>query len=184
MSLNEIVPLVALFSIFAGLSITLFRILDNKQDKLDTDTASAYEYLKKHTLDPILEEIFGSKRGKYKPKEFFNTPEVTQKLSQYRKHIFTFNKVNGMKETIIMMLDLSLRTSVCLAVVIMAYIATSEWLADFAYSIFDVNMTHVAALYFGIGATLVILLIFFLKKFICINGSFRKEIKELKEGLL
>ncbi len=59
---------------------------DNKQDKLDADTASAYDHLRKYTLDPILGEIIGSKRGKYKPHEFFNTHKVIGKLpEQYTK---------------------------------------------------------------------------------------------------
>ncbi len=183
MLLNEIIPLLALFSIFAGLAITLFRIRDSKQDKLDAYTASAYEYLKQHTLDPILEEIFGSKRGKYKPREFFNTPEVIQKLSQYRKHIFKFNKVSEMGVSIIMMLELSLLTSSCLAAVIMAYIATNELFINSAYNTFGVSILHMAVLCSGICATLGVFLIFFLKKFVCINDSFREQIAELKDGL-
>ncbi len=85
MILDETIFLLALLPIFGGFAIGLFKMLDSKQDKLDEDAACAYEHLRKHILDPILVEIFSSKKGKYKPQEFFNTPEVIIKLSEYKK---------------------------------------------------------------------------------------------------
>ena len=183
MILNETIFLLALLSAFTGFAIVLFKMLDSKQDKLDADAASAYEYLRKYTLDPILEEIIGSKRGKYKPKEFFNTPEVVEKLSEYRRHLFKFNKVSGMKGSIILILKLSLKTSIGIVLVIITFIAINELFVNSAYNTFGISMLHAVILNSVVLVILCIFLAIFVRKFICINTSFKEQITELKEGL-
>ncbi len=132
----------ALLPIFAGAAIVLFKMVDSKQDKLDTDVASTYEHVRKYTLDPILGEILGGKRGKYKPNEFFNTPEVVMKLSEYRTKLFQFNKVNEMKGSILLMLDLSLKITVSIVLVIITFITINEIFINSIYNTFGISRPY------------------------------------------
>jgi hypothetical protein len=180
---NETQFLLALLAIFAGFAFVLFKMIDGKQDKLNTDVASAYEHLRKYTLDPILAEIFGIKRGKYKPNEFFNTPEVIINLSEYRNKLFKFNKVSEMRGSILLMLDLSFKTTVSIVLVIIAFIIINEIFINSVYNTFEINILQAIILDSIILAILVIFLVSFVKKFISINASFKIQITELKGGL-
>jgi len=183
MILDETIFLLVLLPIFGGFAVTLFKILDSKQDKLDEDVASAYEYLGKHTLDPILVDIFGSKKGKYKPQEFFNTPEVVIKLSEYRKQLFKFNKVSGMKGNIMLILNLSLKTTVSIVLVILVFIAINELFINSDYNTFGTNMLYATVVHFIILIISGLFLVIFVVKFMSINTSFKEQITELKGGL-
>lgn len=180
---NETGFFLALLPIFAGFVIVLFKMLDSKQDKLDTDVSTTYEHLRKHILDPILGEIFGSKRGKYKPKEFFNTPEVIIKLSEYREQLFKFNKVTEMKKSILLMLELSFKTTVSIVLVIVISIIINEIFINSIYNIFGISILNVIILDGTVLTILVIFLAVFIRKFISINASFKAQITELKGGL-
>ncbi len=183
MVLDETIFLLALLPIFGGFAITLFKMLDSKQDKLDEDVASAYEHLRKHTLDPILIEIFGSKKGKFKPQEFFNTLEVIIKLSEYRKQLFKFNKVSGMKGSIMLILNLALKTTVSIVFVILVFIAINELFINSDYNTFGINMSHASVLHFIVLIITGTFFVVFVIKFMSINASFKEQITELKGGL-
>ena len=183
MLLDEASFLLALLPIFAGLAIVLFKMLDSKQDKLDADTAGAYDHLRKYTLDPILGEIIGSKRGKYKPHEFFNTPEVIGKLSEYRKQLFKFNRVSELKGNIMLMLKLSLNTTIGILFVVVAFILINEFFINSVYNTFEISILHAVISYLIILSILVMFLVIFLRNFVGINASFKTQITELKGGL-
>ncbi len=158
-------------------------MLDSKQDKLDTDASTTYEHLRKYVLDPILGEIFGSKKGKYKPNEFFNTPEVVIKLFEYRGQLFKFNKVNEMKKSILIMLDLSFKTTVSIVLVIIIAIIINEVFINSIYNTFGISTLHTIILIGTVLAILTTFLVVFIRKFMSINASFKAQITELKGGL-
>ena len=180
---NETGFFLALLPIFAGFAIVLFKMIDSKQDKLDEDVASTYAHLRKHTLDPILREIIEVKRGKYKPNEFFNAPEVAINLSEYREKLFKFNKVSEMKGNILLMLELSLKTTVGIVLMIIVFITINEIFINSVYNTFGISILHTIILDSIILATLTIFLVIFVRKFISTNTSFKAQITELKGGL-
>ncbi len=180
---TESVFLLALLSIFAGFAVVLFKMLDSKPDKLDTDVSTAYAHVRKHVLDPILGEIFSSKKGKYKPTEFFNTPEVVLKLSEYRAQLFKYNRVYEIRSSVLLMLDFTFKTTLCLVTVIIITILANEIFINSDYNTFEITMSHILLL---VGIVLIILttfLILFIKKFMSFNASFKTQITELKGGL-
>lgn len=180
---NEIEFLLALLAIFAGFAIVLFKILDTKQDELDKDVSNTYDHLRKHILDPILGEIFGGKRGRYKPHEFFNTPEVTIKLSEYRRELFKFNKVSEMKGSIMLMIDLSFKTTIGIVIVILAFIAVNEIFINSIYNSVEISISQALTIESIILAILATFLAIFVKRFFSINASFKAQVRELKGGL-
>ena len=178
---NEIIFYTALFSVFCTFSFMLFRMTDSKQDQLKSDTASTYENLRKTVLDPILMVILISRRGKYKPNDFFNTPEVVLKLSEYRKHLFIFNRVSGMQNNIVMMLKLLLKISVCIGLMTALLIMLNMLDLRLVYKY--VSMEIIIGLMHGILLTLIVIFGFFLKNYCSINNLFNEQIIELKGGL-
>ncbi len=44
----------------------LFKMEDDKRDKLDDDITKTYQHLRDYTLDPILQGILSSTKGKLK----------------------------------------------------------------------------------------------------------------------
>ena len=183
MSSNETIFLLTLLPMFGGFAYALFKMLDSKQDKLDTDTASAYKHLRENTLDPILGEILGGKRGKYKPQEFLNTPEVIKKLSEYKKELFKFNKISEKKGSIMLLLKLSLKTTVGISLVIVIFITINELFVNSTYNTFGISMQYATTLHIIILSILIIFLGAFVAKFMSINASFKEQITELKGGL-
>lgn len=183
MILTETVVLLALLPIFGGVTALLFKMLDSKQDKLDVYSTSAYKHLREHALDPILWEILGGKRGKYKPQDYFNTPEVIQKLFEYKKELFKFNRISEKKGNIMLLLDLSLKTTVIILFVIIIFIGINELFVNTAYNISGISVLYTTILQFIVLLILSIFLIIFLAKFMSVNTSFKEQISELKGGL-
>ena len=161
----------------------LFRMKDDKRDKLDEDITKAYQHLRNFTLDPILQGILSSTKGKFKPREFFKTPAVIEKLEQYRIHLFKFNEVSSKKQSIILLLELSANTSIVLGIITLLFIATNELFINSEYNTFGINTLYVAGLN---GVILIIGLIFlisFIRQFSSLNSSFKSEIRGLNGGL-
>ena len=173
----------ASMSAFIGLSIALFRMRVNRQDRINDEIAKAYEHLRKHTLNPILESIFAGKRGRYKPGDFFNTPEVAIKLDEYRGHLFRFNRVGGMGGSIMMTPDLSLKTSVAIALLTLALIVMNEVFVNSINEEFADNVPYVAVMYIIILGIPAAFVAGFLRDFLRIDSLFREKIGELKGGL-
>ena len=178
-----IIIFAAILAICGTGAFALFRMYNDKQNELDQDIINAYTHLRDHTLDPILKEIFGSKRGKYNPHDFFNTPEVVVKLDCYRKELFKFNKVSEMKEIIIMMLKLSTKTIIGIMIITGMFIVINELFVNSNYNTFGISVFHVIILYFSILVILFIFFSVFIHNYTCINNSFKTRIQELKGGL-
>ena len=162
----------------------LFKMEDDKRDKLDDDITKAYQHLRSCTLDPILQGILSSTKGKFKTEEFFKTPEVIEKLEQYRIHLFKFNEVSNKKLSIVLLLKLSGNTSIVLGIITLLFITTNELFINSEYNTFGINTLYVAGLN---GVILVIGLIFlitFIRQFRSLNSSFKSEINGLKGGLV
>lgn len=177
-----------IFGVFAsGLIIfgcTLFRMKDDKRDKLDEDITKTYQHLRNYTLDPILQGILSSTKGKFKTEKFFKTPEVIEKLEQYRVRLFKFNEVSNKKQIIILLLELSTNTSIILGIITFLFTATNELFINSKYNTFGIDILYIVCLN---AIVLVIGLIFitsFIQQFLSFNSSFKSEIRELNGGLV
>ena len=177
-----------LFGSFASALIifwfALFKMEDDKRDKLDDDITKAYQHLRSYTLDPILQGILSSTKGKFKTKEFFKTPEVIEKLEQYRVYLFKFNEVSNKKQIIILLLKLSANTSLVLGIVTLLFITANELFINSEFNTFGISTLHIAGVN---GIILIVGLIFlgsFIQQFRSSNSSFKSEIRGLKGGLV
>lgn len=162
----------------------LFRMQDDKRDKLDADIEKAYQHLRNYTLDPILQGILSSSKGKFKTEEFFKTPEVIEKLEQYRTHLFKFNEVSSKKHNIILLLKLSANTSITLGIVTLLFVTTNELFINSEYNTFGISTLHIAGLNGVILLVGLIFLVGFIQQFFSSNSSFKSEIRGLKGGLI
>ena len=155
-----------------------------EDDKLDEDISSAYQHLRKYSLDPILQGILSSTKGKFKTEEFFKTPEVIEKLEQYRVHLFKFNEVSNKKQSIILLLKLSANTSIVLGIITLLFVASNEFFINSDYNTFGISTLHIAGLNSVILIVGLIFLGSFIQQFRSSNSSFKTEIRGLKGGLV
>lgn len=177
------IPLLIVALTIIGFILSLVRVKNTKQDKLDKDVENAYKHLRDYILDPILKEIIGGKRGRYKTDEFFDTPEVIRKLDEYRKQLFKFNKISEEKGSIMLMWDLSLNTAIGIVVVSALFMGITELLVNSTYNTFGINMSQIIIFEIILLLILILFLAGFIKKYQSINSSFKKQITELKGGL-
>ena len=183
MPLAETIIFGSIASVFTIFGFALFRMEDDKRDKLDVDLTKAYQHLRNFTLDPILQGILSSTKGKFKPEKFFNTPEVIEKLEQYRVHLFKFNEVSNKKEIIILLLKFSANTSIVLGFITFLFTAVNELFINSEYNTIGISTLYIAVLNGVILVVGLIFLVSFIQQFRSSNSSFKSEIRELRGGL-
>lgn len=72
------------------LGILLFKMHDSKYDEMAKDSDRTYAHVRKNRLDPMMQQILASPMGRHRPAEFFQMPEVLEKLDAYKQHLFEF----------------------------------------------------------------------------------------------
>ena len=82
-----------------------------------------------------------------------------------------------------LLLKLSLKTTVSILLVIIAFIAINELFVNSTYNTFGISMLHTTILHIVVLSISGIFLIVFVAKFMSINASFKEQITELKGGL-
>lgn len=163
--------------------LQLFRMEDDKRDKLDDEVSQSYKYLRDNTLDPILQQILSSKTGRFKPEKFFSTPEVVEKLTTYKSKLFQYNEVSGKRNTILTMLSLSFHTAIILGVTTLLLTGFNELFVNSDYNMTFLKTIHIAALtaiVLGIG---LIFLGSFIYQYRSNNTSFKNGIRALTGGI-
>ena len=99
-------------TLFVLAGIALFRMHDDKCDKMSDEAGRTYAYMRENVLDPILQQILASPAGRHRPAEFFRTPEVVERLEIYKRHLFEFIEASHSKNEAVASLGLLWR--VCL----------------------------------------------------------------------
>lgn len=94
------------------LGILLFRMYDGKYDTMTEYADRTYAHIRKNQLDPMLQQILSSPMGRYRTAEFFQTPEVLEKLDAYKRYLFEFMDADHGKDEA--MVSLGLLWRVCL----------------------------------------------------------------------
>ena len=183
MPLAETIIFGSMASALTIFGFVLFRMEDDKRDKLDLDLTKTYQHLRDYTLDPILQGILSSTKGKFKAEKFFKTPEVIENLERYRVHLFKFNEVSNKKQSIILLLKLSANTSLALGLITFVFTATNELFINSEYNTFGISTLYLPIVNGVILVVGLIFLVSFIQQFRSTNSSFKSEIRELSGGL-
>ena len=161
----------------------LFRMEDDKQDKLDNEISQAYKTLRDNTLDPILQQILSITKGRFRPEKLFTTPEIVEKLSTYKEKLFEFNEISAERNTVLILLSFAANTAAILGIITLALTGINQFFVNSQENITFLTTTHISiltTLILGIG---LIFLGVFIYQYRSHNKSFKQEIRKIGGGI-